>query len=513
MGGEASSLQGGPHADREFMHTSLPFIGSAYEELRRSGVRREKIITICQLGDYVDDTVEAWLRAQPDIAQRRFIEQQRTRTRAACARLIDEGGSDYDRNDVNPATVISVLTGKAHGRGGRVVPLDHSGPIVFANYSHGDSHGAEWFAHLPYPSPVGNDHLLDFVAVSGSGSNNRGEILAPFLLYGTQLRVVFHELFSRQPSRPVVGLLNFCRAGGVADFMRRPAEVNYLGLAAWPLYLMCSSGAGADSLVGGFWEAWFCALKQSATTDAAAATAGKTSGAEEGGSCATVADLFRAATRGYYRANVYELMNEVKQRCFSRRVWELSFKFRGRKPGDFDPWHIDLKRALLAGLAESVSMAAAAGAAPHPVPSHSPSGGGGGDGGWADRAALEELEEAYRSGRAFRVARRGAAAALGLDLDEGAADLDDVDSGAEGRVVIWAGRGGGGGGPLRFATLAGTRPFRCELTAWQGPEAGRPVALAAVVRAALGAIARPECALGEHSGVARVPTTALFLGS
>ena len=50
-GGEAQSLQGGPYASREFVHTSVPFVGEAYAALRSTGVPSERIITIAQVDD------------------------------------------------------------------------------------------------------------------------------------------------------------------------------------------------------------------------------------------------------------------------------------------------------------------------------------------------------------------------------------------------------------------------------------------------------------------------------
>jgi hypothetical protein len=60
VGGEASECQGVKADDREFLHTSLQFIGTAYEALRTIGVPREKIITIVQL--QVECSCEALLR-------------------------------------------------------------------------------------------------------------------------------------------------------------------------------------------------------------------------------------------------------------------------------------------------------------------------------------------------------------------------------------------------------------------------------------------------------------------
>ena len=58
VGGEAYEWQGIPQKEkREFQHTSVEFIGSAYQSLRQAGIPRDRIITVVQLRDYLDTLI------------------------------------------------------------------------------------------------------------------------------------------------------------------------------------------------------------------------------------------------------------------------------------------------------------------------------------------------------------------------------------------------------------------------------------------------------------------------
>jgi hypothetical protein len=134
VGGDGKDQQGCKHENRNFQHTSVPFIGSAYADLRRAGVDRDRIIVIAQVKDYLDDTLGLWLSqtASSDISQKQFIEGEIMRTKHACSVLLSEGGADYDGFDVNPGTVLNVLLGKQFqssrtGNFGKVVPSTHRG--------------------------------------------------------------------------------------------------------------------------------------------------------------------------------------------------------------------------------------------------------------------------------------------------------------------------------------------------------------------------------------------------
>jgi hypothetical protein len=61
-------------------------------------------------------------------------------TEESCARLIADGGADYDGIDVHPGTVLDVLRGET-GRGcGKVVPRGRGRSVLFGIYTHGWSH-------------------------------------------------------------------------------------------------------------------------------------------------------------------------------------------------------------------------------------------------------------------------------------------------------------------------------------------------------------------------------------
>ena len=90
VGGEANSTQGPELHKRELVHTSLSFIAEAYNQLRESGIPRERIITMVQLQDYFRTP---WLR-DDQYPKVMYLKK--------CARLLEEGGADYDGPLVNP---------------------------------------------------------------------------------------------------------------------------------------------------------------------------------------------------------------------------------------------------------------------------------------------------------------------------------------------------------------------------------------------------------------------------
>jgi len=182
VGGESAGSHGGDFEGRQFQHTSVPFIGQAYESLRGAGVPRERIITIVQLEDYLDHLQEGVLGKLCIPA--RFFEEQRDRTLSSCRRLIDEGGADYDGVHVNPTTVMQVLNGQtsipATRYSGRAPPRESDEPIFFAIYSHGNNYMTvgedqkhplqnEWYIHFPYPSP--DEESIAFVAYHPTSTN------------------------------------------------------------------------------------------------------------------------------------------------------------------------------------------------------------------------------------------------------------------------------------------------------------------------------------------------------
>uniref|UniRef100_A0A7S4DN08 Uncharacterized protein n=1 Tax=Lotharella globosa TaxID=91324 RepID=A0A7S4DN08_9EUKA len=277
VGGEAHQTQGVAPEKRELMHTSLTYVASAYAKLRKAGVPRNRIITIVQLKDYIRCHKEG---AYP-----------RTMYEKECALLLEEGGADYDFEDVNPLTVWNVVLGIKTKKTPKVVPKEKGlvKSLTLAIYSHGDSHPTkkiekkkdptpdvktsnvnggppnkphleplkhEWYFHMPYHSDKeASANTLAFVATEAAKN--------PLCyVYATQLRNMFASLFKNDPERPVVCLLNYCRSGGGIEFLRRPYARKMLDADSWPLYLMSSCQANHDALVGGLWDAFFNSLSK-----------------------------------------------------------------------------------------------------------------------------------------------------------------------------------------------------------------------------------------------------------
>jgi hypothetical protein len=321
------------------------------------GIPRSRIVCIAQCQDYLEN------HADGQFPKTLYMDK--------CARLISEGGVDYDFKTVNPATVLAVLEGRRskdhHGRWGKTLPgsAEDCSAVVFAIYSHGDSHpteagGAsesprdstspedlmdpmrcaraetvnplrnEWFAHLPYPAPQDDawaSQLCDCVATAGAATGGFGRNKPPCYLYASQLQRTFGRMFSAHPARPVVALLNFCRAGGVLEFMRRPAARRAYGADAWPLFLMASAQAGHDALVGGLWDTFFAALAEAMLSTTTAGTGAADSGGGSGGGgggapTTTLGELFGAARQRYFQDNRYQLQDIICTHAYASNFGE-----------------------------------------------------------------------------------------------------------------------------------------------------------------------------------------------
>ena len=114
-------------------HTSLQNIGKVYHSLLEF-LLPERIIVIAQL----EETLQ-WLRlaanSEEDCKRMAgkselldFMRGKLLDTYRDCADLLNNGGADYDGEDVNPATLLHVLTGGRIGHvetnGRKVVPFD-----------------------------------------------------------------------------------------------------------------------------------------------------------------------------------------------------------------------------------------------------------------------------------------------------------------------------------------------------------------------------------------------------
>jgi hypothetical protein len=141
-------------------HCSLEHVGEAYDSLRENGVPRGRIIVVAQI-----EEARAWLRAavttgEPSCCSVQGEEgRQRSRQIYAsklselerrCGRIIAEGGADYDGEQVNPGTVVEILTAGLPGlaaappvqteRTEQRSNVPAGAGILLAIYSHGCSH-------------------------------------------------------------------------------------------------------------------------------------------------------------------------------------------------------------------------------------------------------------------------------------------------------------------------------------------------------------------------------------
>ena len=153
----AAGTPGRPGADLSG-HTSMLHVGHAYQQLVPL-VGRSRIIVIAQL----EETME-WLEkctASPDACRRMtgiaphrsadsLLASNRRRLakmREDCACLIADGGADYDREAVNPSTVVRVLTGEPLCQGDKVVPKGAGkgcSSVILLMYSHGGCHSRRY---------------------------------------------------------------------------------------------------------------------------------------------------------------------------------------------------------------------------------------------------------------------------------------------------------------------------------------------------------------------------------
>eukprot|EP00658_Telonema_sp_P-2_P055317 TRINITY_DN43977_c0_g1_i1.p1 TRINITY_DN43977_c0_g1~~TRINITY_DN43977_c0_g1_i1.p1 ORF type:complete len:396 (-),score=96.21 TRINITY_DN43977_c0_g1_i1:172-1257(-) len=315
VGGEAMETQGGDPSKRELMHTSLSFIAEAYNSLRSVGVPRSNIVTVVQLEDFMRTTTPG-----------EYCHQYYS---GVCAKMMEEGGADYDFEMVAPSTVWAILSGNQYGgRYPKVLPPDaHS--VFFCVYSHGDSHSSlkhtspaaqprgpanpmdvvavpseldpsktEWYAHFPYPSPEEMRRpMLEFVSTDGCPKGD-----GAYYLYASQLKSLFSQMFQQIPTRPVVALLNYCRSGGALAFMKNDTIRRAYGADRWPLFLMSSSQPHHDALVGGLWNSFFDMLVATMLRKDLSET--------------TLIELYETAQERYLKENVYELRDHVQVLCY-----------------------------------------------------------------------------------------------------------------------------------------------------------------------------------------------------
>eukprot|EP00929_Paragymnodinium_shiwhaense_P095678 TRINITY_DN56922_c0_g1_i3.p1 TRINITY_DN56922_c0_g1~~TRINITY_DN56922_c0_g1_i3.p1 ORF type:complete len:471 (-),score=75.96 TRINITY_DN56922_c0_g1_i3:167-1579(-) len=289
-------------------HCSLQWIGITYSRLV-DFFGRDRTIVITQL----QETLE-WLREaskDEEHAQRLagrathmpMLKRRLSETERDCARLIEEGGADYDGASVNPSTVLDVLRGHARanadGSTCKVVPQKDVGSVVVVFISHGHAHPAgggtrnhEWYMHFPHPVPdaaVGDYDVVSYEGFSEVDPYPDWDWGLPkwrWRLYSQMLFKAHHEVLERTPRRRLVLLHQFCLSGGAADFMRRNAYQAYCGTRTWPVFAMVTAGRFEPAL-GSFVDYW---------------TQQFASALKDGGH-RTVGDVYREAERIYWEAN------------------------------------------------------------------------------------------------------------------------------------------------------------------------------------------------------------------
>eukprot|EP00929_Paragymnodinium_shiwhaense_P095680 TRINITY_DN56922_c0_g1_i6.p1 TRINITY_DN56922_c0_g1~~TRINITY_DN56922_c0_g1_i6.p1 ORF type:complete len:376 (-),score=59.99 TRINITY_DN56922_c0_g1_i6:243-1370(-) len=239
-------------------HCSLQWIGITYSRLV-DFFGRDRTIVITQL----QETLE-WLREaskDEEHAQRLagrathmpMLKRRLSETERDCARLIEEGGADYDGASVNPSTVLDVLRGHARanadGSTCKVVPQKDVGSVVVVFISHGHAHPAgggtrnhEWYMHFPHPVPdaaVGDYDVVSYEGFSEVDPYPDWDWGLPKWRWSRRACMTATNggfggltcglVLERTPRRRLVLLHQFCLSGGAADFMRRNAYQAYCG--------------------------------------------------------------------------------------------------------------------------------------------------------------------------------------------------------------------------------------------------------------------------------------------
>ena len=134
------------------------------------------------------------------------------------------------------------------------------------------------------------------------------------LLYWQILFKIYHRRFTAAPSSPMLVLLNSCRSGGLTKFLQQEIVDQTYAVHDWPLYVMSSSQAERDAVVGGLWTSWFKRLAdlsddrhhEGVASPIAAATSSAVAGAAD-----SMASFFGAVANEYNQATSYDLTNRL----------------------------------------------------------------------------------------------------------------------------------------------------------------------------------------------------------
>lgn len=364
IGGESCDTQGAVLHNREYLHTSLHFVAQAYDQLRSAGVPRAQIITIVQLEDYLrSPLLEEGSYARTSTLQscRRLLAEggadydfEMVNSGTVYAVLLGLQSEEFPKVVPNNSSTKSLFFAiYTHGNCHPAVsspdavptselerrqreasqaraeaslmseedkfPADQSTPsptmspiMRRAVPDNIPSDENEWYAHFPYPCQPQEYAEQMYAFVSTHGGHTNGHKAPECQLYATHIAMIVTRLCHQQEHyRPVVGLLNFCMSGGGLDFMRREGFRSFYRPERWPVYIMSSSQANKDALVGGLWAAYFPCLAELLSTGKSLTTSTVT-----GEHDYTLHGLYLTAKALYRKKNVYELFGHITHSAY-----------------------------------------------------------------------------------------------------------------------------------------------------------------------------------------------------
>eukprot|EP00656_Telonema_subtile_P054878 TRINITY_DN8300_c0_g1_i1.p1 TRINITY_DN8300_c0_g1~~TRINITY_DN8300_c0_g1_i1.p1 ORF type:complete len:506 (+),score=139.01 TRINITY_DN8300_c0_g1_i1:134-1651(+) len=299
-GGARSSQYGNSVRRWRDLGGDIPFLltlGGVYDQLA-SELGSERTVVIAGLADAIE-----WLQGMAELGYSEPFDPadrqasmayygdaaQSKRKWAArllelqhrCATLLEAGGADYDHTDVNPTTILRVLSGDT-AAGGKVVP--HSGvrSLFLWVTTHGSAHpisvdvkhgdGAsqpvpiapeeecdqsasldlsEWFFICPHRAtderPYGFVRAAGYPMCPTTDPSGEHDHLPLFCVYWSQMFRVLHLMQQREPQRRVVCFYQFCLSGGHLLCMTREAFVQQYQVDKWPVAMIASAGALQNS--------------------------------------------------------------------------------------------------------------------------------------------------------------------------------------------------------------------------------------------------------------------------
>ena len=225
---------------------------------------------------------------------------------------------EYYRNLLT--TIPCDVCGKPHpavGEASEAAQPDHEHVSLRTN---------EWYIHLPHNAPAAaqaavkaaQEPAASETVADQPGATAVAEIVAAYegiahsehphpysLLYWQILFRIYHRRFSAAPSIPMLVLLNSCRSGGLSKFLEQEHVDRTYGVHDWPLFVMSSSQAERDAVVGGLWTSWFKGLRnlQPVTT--------VRTGTDVRDAAATVSVYFDQVAAEYNKSHLYDLTNRL----------------------------------------------------------------------------------------------------------------------------------------------------------------------------------------------------------